>query len=76
MSANFDIFMRLPDGHPWIKAVETLDEARHLLRPLAMSFPEDYFKPFRARQLPPGDRSCSSSRFFRLICIRNYRSRR
>jgi hypothetical protein len=43
MSANFDIFMRLPDGHPWIKAVETLDEARHLLRPLAMSFPEDYF---------------------------------
>jgi hypothetical protein len=44
MSAKFDMFMRLPDEHPiWIQAVETVREARHLLRQFARSSPGDYF---------------------------------
>jgi hypothetical protein len=44
MSAKFDIFMRLPDGHPiWIRAAESLEEARRLLQQFASSAPGDYF---------------------------------
>jgi hypothetical protein len=44
MSAKFDIFMRLPDGHPiWIKAVESLEEARKQLNQLSKRDPGDYF---------------------------------
>jgi hypothetical protein len=44
MIANFDIFMRLPDGQPiWIKAVETLEEAERQLAQLAANAPGEYF---------------------------------
>jgi len=44
MIAKFDIFMRLPDGHPiWIKAVESLEEARKQLNQLSERDPGDYF---------------------------------
>jgi hypothetical protein len=44
MSAKFDIFMRLPDGHPiWIRAAENLEEAKRLLKQFASSAPGDYF---------------------------------
>ena len=44
MSAKFDIFLRQPDGHPiWVKAVETLDEARRQIVALAEAVPGDYF---------------------------------
>jgi hypothetical protein len=44
MNAKFDIFMRLPDGHPiWIKAVESLEEARRQLTELSEKVPGDYF---------------------------------
>jgi hypothetical protein len=44
MSAKFDIFLRLPYGHPiWIRAVENLEEARRLLRQFASTAPGDYF---------------------------------
>lgn len=44
MSAKFDIFMRLPDGHPiWIKAVESLEEARRQLHQLSEQDPGEYF---------------------------------
>lgn len=44
MSAKFDIFMRLPDGQPiWIKAVESLDDAKRLLEQFASSTPGEYF---------------------------------
>jgi hypothetical protein len=45
MTAKFDIFRKLPpDGHPiWIKAVETLEEARHQLLQMAEETPGDYF---------------------------------
>jgi hypothetical protein len=44
MSAKFDIFRRLPDGQPiWIKAVESLEEARHQLKQIAAISPGDYF---------------------------------
>ena len=43
-NAKFDIFKKLPDGHPiWIKAVEGLDEAKSQLRQMAQSSPGDYF---------------------------------
>ena len=44
MSAKFDIFLRLPDGHPiWIRAVESLEEAKRQLILLNNSTPGEYF---------------------------------
>jgi hypothetical protein len=44
MSAKFDIFMRLPDGHPiWIKAVESLEEAKRQLNQLSEQDSGEYF---------------------------------
>jgi hypothetical protein len=44
MDAKFDIFKKLPDGHPlWVKAVEGLEEARNQLTRLAVSSPGEYF---------------------------------
>jgi hypothetical protein len=44
MDAKFDIFKRLPDGHPlWLKAVDGLEEARAQLVRLAASSPGEYF---------------------------------
>lgn len=50
MSAKFDIFKRLPDGHPiWVKAVENLEEAKWQLTQIAATSPGDYFI-FSARE--------------------------
>lgn len=44
MDAKFDIFKRLPDGHPlWVKAVDGLEEARAQLARLAASSQDEYF---------------------------------
>ena len=44
MSAKFDIFRRLPDGNPmWIKAVESLEEARRQLAQMSEKDPGEYF---------------------------------
>jgi hypothetical protein len=44
MGAKFDIFKKLPDGHPlWVKAVEGLEEARAQLARLAAISPGEYF---------------------------------
>lgn len=44
MVANFDIFMRLPDGQPvWIKAVDTLQEAGRELAEFKAQLPAEYF---------------------------------
>lgn len=44
MIAKFDIFMRLPDGHPiWVKAVGTLEEAKKQLAELSNRTPGEYF---------------------------------
>jgi len=44
MDATFDIFKKLPDGHPlWVQAVEGLEEAKKQLARLAASSPGDYF---------------------------------
>jgi hypothetical protein len=44
MDAKFDIFKRLPDGHPiWVKVVDGLDEARNQLARLAANSPGEYF---------------------------------
>jgi hypothetical protein len=44
MSAKLDIFRRLPDGNPmWIKAVESLEEARRQLVQMSETDPGDYF---------------------------------
>ena len=44
MGAKFDIFKKLPDGHPlWVKAVDGLEEARAQLACLAASSPGEYF---------------------------------
>lgn len=44
MSAKFDIFRRLPDGNPmWIKAVESLEEARRQLLQMSENDPGEYF---------------------------------
>ena|ERR1700688_2016161 len=44
MSAKFDIFKRLPDGCPiWIKAVESLEEAKRQLTQIAAASPGEYF---------------------------------
>ena len=44
MDATFDIFKKLPDGHPlWVQAVEGLEEAKKQLARLAASSPGDCF---------------------------------
>jgi hypothetical protein len=44
MDAKFDIFKRLPDGHPlWVKAVEGLEEAQAQLTRLAAGSRDEYF---------------------------------
>jgi hypothetical protein len=44
MDAKFDIFKKLPDGHPlWVKAVDGLEEAKAQLARLAAGSPDEYF---------------------------------
>ena len=44
VSAQLDIFKRLPDGHPiWVKAVEGLEEAKRQLAKMASDCPGNYF---------------------------------
>ncbi len=44
MTAKFDIFLKLPDGQPvWIKAVESLEEAKRQLTQITANAPGDYF---------------------------------
>jgi hypothetical protein len=44
MDAKFDIFKKLPDGHPlWVRAVVGLEEAKNQLARLAASSPGEYF---------------------------------
>jgi hypothetical protein len=44
MDAKFDIFKKLPDGHPiWVKAVEGLEEARNQLDQMSRTAPGEYF---------------------------------
>jgi len=44
MDGKFDIFKKLPDGHPiWIKAVEGLEEARNQLDQMSRTAPGEYF---------------------------------
>lgn len=46
MVPQYDIFLRLPDGHPvWVKAVDSLEEAKRQLAQMARdkTNPTDYF---------------------------------
>ncbi|MGA2096944.1 MAG: hypothetical protein ABSH39_11630 [Candidatus Acidiferrum sp.] len=44
MSLKFDIFKKLPDGHPlWVKAVAGLEEARVQMARLVEIAPAEYF---------------------------------
>jgi len=44
MDGKFDIFKKLPDGHPlWVKAVVGLDEAKKQLARLAANSGDEYF---------------------------------
>jgi hypothetical protein len=44
MQTAFDIFVRLPDGHPlWIKAVQNLEQARKSLKKVARNAMGDFF---------------------------------
>lgn len=44
MNGKFDIFKRLPEGHPiWVKAVDGLEEARRQLDQLMKTAPGEYF---------------------------------
>lgn len=44
MDAKFDIFKKLPGGHPlWVRAVVGLEEAKSQLARLAASSPGEYF---------------------------------
>jgi hypothetical protein len=46
MGPQYDIFLRLPDGHPvWVKAVYSLEEAERQLAQMARETtnPADYF---------------------------------
>jgi hypothetical protein len=44
MQTAFDIFVRLPDGHPmWVEAVETFEQARKCLNQVARSAVGDCF---------------------------------
>jgi hypothetical protein len=44
MEPRFDIFARLPDGHPlWIQSCESLAEARKRLKQVARNALGDYF---------------------------------
>ena len=42
--AKFDIFKKLPDGHPiWVKTVDGLEEAKNQMAQLTVSSPGEYF---------------------------------
>jgi hypothetical protein len=44
MQTAFDIFVRLPDGHPmWVEAVETFEQARKRLNQVALNAVGDCF---------------------------------
>ena len=44
MQTAFDIFVRLPDGHPlWIEAVENFEQARKCLKKVARNAVGDCF---------------------------------
>jgi hypothetical protein len=44
MQTAFDIFVRLPDGHPlWIEAVQNLEQARKCLKKVACNAVGDCF---------------------------------
>jgi hypothetical protein len=44
MGAKFDVFTRLPNGHPlWVDSFESLEEARALLKELARNAMAGYF---------------------------------
>jgi hypothetical protein len=44
VDAKFDIFQKLPDGHPlWIQTVDGLEEAKSQLLHLATTSPGEYF---------------------------------
>jgi hypothetical protein len=44
MREKFDLFMRLPNGQPvWIKAVESLEDAKNQLAQMAANSPGEYF---------------------------------
>jgi len=44
LNAKFDIFVRQSDGQPiWVKAVETLEEAKQQVASMAQTVPGDYF---------------------------------
>lgn len=44
MNEKFDIFRKLPDGHPiWLRAVDGLAEAKRQLSEIAKNEPGDYF---------------------------------
>ena len=44
MNAKFDIFVRQSDGQPvWLKAVESLEEAKKQVATMAQNVPGDYF---------------------------------
>jgi hypothetical protein len=44
MQTAFDIFVRLPDGHPlWIEAVQNLEQARKSLKKVARNAMGDCF---------------------------------
>jgi len=44
MGVKFDVFTRLPDGHPlWVDSFESLEQARARLKELARNAVADYF---------------------------------
>jgi hypothetical protein len=44
LDAKFDIFKKLPDGHPiWVTAVVGLEEAKRQLEQMARTAPGEYF---------------------------------
>jgi hypothetical protein len=64
MNTKFDIFKRLPDGHPlWVRAVEGLEEAIAQVARLAGSSPDEYFiyNPYNGTVIPARMASGSQS---------------
>ena len=44
MGVKFDVFTRLPDGHPlWVDSFESLEQAKARLKELARNAVADYF---------------------------------
>jgi hypothetical protein len=44
MDTTFDIFKKLPDGHPiWVKAVDGLEEAKRQMMQMSDRAPGNYF---------------------------------